>query len=137
MLKGISPLVAAVLLIAVTMAIAGALSFWASSFVRTQTIRFENTTVSSECNFNDFEVDSCSYNGTSARGTIILINIGQYSLRNISLNFIYPNGTVATAVYTTDLPVGSIVPYSFNASSGFSKIVIRTHCPNVFLDRVC
>ena len=35
MAKGISPLVATVLLIAVTMTLAGIIAFWGSSFVRT------------------------------------------------------------------------------------------------------
>ena len=38
--KAVSPLVAAVLLIAVTMTIAGMLAYWASGFVRQQTEPF-------------------------------------------------------------------------------------------------
>ena len=56
--KAVSPLVAAVLLIAVTMTIAGMLAYWASGFVRLQTETFSNQSVVSKCNFADFKVYS-------------------------------------------------------------------------------
>ncbi len=57
---GISPLVAAVLLIAVTMTIAGLLAYWATSFVRTSLPETNRT--EAECRLADFSIYFCSYN---------------------------------------------------------------------------
>jgi flagellin-like protein len=91
MRKGISPLVASVLLIAATMSIAGILAYWASSFVSKQTETFENQTVTSECNYADFKIYSCSYNSSSRRLTMILENTRDVTLKNLNVFIFYSN----------------------------------------------
>ncbi|MBI2547246.1 MAG: hypothetical protein HYW23_02255 [Candidatus Aenigmarchaeota archaeon] len=59
-MKGISPIVASVLLIAITMTIAGVLAYWSSTFV-SNTLPGENTTTA-QCRLAQFEFLLCNYN---------------------------------------------------------------------------
>lgn len=137
-LKGISPLVAAVLLIAVTMTIAGVLAYWASSFVRTQTSLFQNETIATECNFGNFIVHTCSFVSNSSQINLILSNTGTIDLRDINAFVIYPNGSVPQYTLNGSLPTKTLKPYSLTGvSGGYSKINIRTQCPNVFTEVSC
>lgn len=138
-MKGISPLVASVLLIAITMTIAGAIAYWASNFVSQQIRGFENQTVASECNFADFSIYSCSYNSTTSNITLILENIRNVELRDLAIQVIYPNGTISTIPLNETLPVApfNLKSFRFFASPDYSKIKITTHCPTVTKESLC
>ena len=138
MQKGISPLVAAVLLIAVTMTIAGVLAYWASTFVRGQTDAFENQTITTECNFGNFLIDACSYDSTSQRMTLILDNIGTVDLNNISAFVIYSDNTLNATQTGQSITSGELKSVSIDGvTPGYSTVRIRTHCPNVFEETRC
>jgi flagellin-like protein len=136
-MKGISPLVAAVLLIAVTMTIAGMLAYWASSFVRTQTEQFENQTIATECSFADFRFYSCSYNSTSYELRFILENFA-VELKNLKAYIIYPNDTITTRDLNETLPAGTMKGFSLSGiSPDFSEVIVRTHCTEVSRSTPC
>jgi flagellin-like protein len=137
--KGISPLIAAVLLIAVTMTIAGVLAFWASSFVQQGLEQSSNQTVATECNFGNFLVDACSYDAGTGRLTLILNNIATVDLKNITAYTIYPDGTLNKTNLAGDILVsGSLKSYvATGVVPGFNSISIRTHCPNVEAKTSC
>lgn len=138
MQKGISPLVAAVLLIAVTMTIAGVLAYWASTFVRGQTDTFANQTVASECNFASFVVEACSYDQANERMTFILNNVGSIDLNNVTVFTIYPDNTVNSTGTGQGLPSATLKSFSVSGvSPGFSTVSIRTHCPIAFVETTC
>lgn len=138
MYKAISPLVAAVLLIAVTMTIAGVLAYWASSFVRSQITLFENQTATSECNFGNFLVYLCSYNTNTSKINIILNNVGKIDLRDLVVYVIYQNNSISSFELNETLPSGGLKPFSLTGvSSDYSKISIKTYCPNVFAEVAC
>jgi flagellin-like protein len=88
-MKGISPLIASVILIAVTLAIAGILSTWAFQFVgRTQT----GITTSTECiNSLQFTVQPSYSNGIL---TLSYTNTKDISLENITAIYTLPSGVV-------------------------------------------
>jgi len=137
-LKGISPLIAAVLLIAVTMTIAGVLAYWASTFVQSGLQQSANQTVATECNFGNFVVNACSYNAATSKMTFILDNIGTVHLSNITVFVVYPDNTLNSTSVAGDLPSGTLRSYSVDAvAGGFSTVRIRTQCPNVDEETTC
>lgn len=136
--KAISPLVAAVLLIAVTMTIAGMLAYWASSFVRQQTETFQNQTIAGECNFADFRVYLCSYNSTTQSISLILNNVANVELRNLTAQIIYANNTIDNKPLTGSLPANILKSFSISGvSPDYSSLTIRTHCPQLSVSSAC
>lgn len=135
MAKGISPLVAAVLLIAATMSIAGILAYWASTFVKVQTSQFENQTATTLCSGGNFEIYSCRFNKTEHYVTVILRNIGSIDLPNLVGTAIYSDGSVYSQSLNGTLTTsGTSAILSFNLvniTDTVNKIIITTYCPNV------
>lgn len=133
MRKAVSPLVAAVLLIAVTMTIAAILSYWASGFVRSRTEEWEERLPAGECSFANFRIYSCSYSDTNGEFTIILENIRNVKLRNITAFVIYDNGTIQTQSVLADLdPSPAIKTYTISGvSPNYNELSIKTHCSDV------
>jgi len=131
MQKGISPIVAAVLLIAATMSIAGILAYWASNFVKTALPEVNSSQTT--CQFADFQVYSCSY----ANSTLSFV---LYNFRTIPLN-----GLTATIFDSNNLPtwnnitlnnslsVGQFIGYTVTGiPSNFTKLIVTsTQCPSL------
>ena len=93
--KGISPLIASVVLIAVTLAIAGILSTWAIQFVGG---RGTTITQQTQC-LGALEIDatppSLRYDASSGELTLIMINKKtDISLENLVAFLTYPDGSV-------------------------------------------
>lgn len=134
--KGISPLVATVLLIAATMSIAMILAFWASSFVKT-TLPSVNET-QQLCQFSDFEIFQCSYSTNSSSLLVVLHNLRQNPLGNMFLQLYFSNNTVSQ-VYnlTSSLPGSVYQSYSLaNIPSSFSKIIVGSlTCTGIVPDK--
>ena len=91
-LKGISPIVAVVLLIAITMTIAGVLAYWSSTFVSTG-LPVENSTTA-QCRVAQFEFRACRYNATSQVLAFTLNNLRTVDLSKLTASVEFPNGTV-------------------------------------------
>lgn len=91
-MKGISPLLATILLIAFTVAVSGIISLWLISFSKTTT-----TTVGTEaetqlvCSYAGISLYDVKYSNNYLSGTIE--NVGSVPLGNISLQVIYTNAT--------------------------------------------
>jgi|GEM_PF-1022321 len=136
--KGISPLVAAVLLIAVTMTVAGLLAYWASSFVTTSLPETNET--ATECRFADFSIYSCTHTNSTDTLNVILENLKNIELRNLRTFLFYKDGSVSDPINLNEsLPAGgmlksyTMIPIYEN----FTKISIRTHCPELIREKVC
>lgn len=130
MRKGISPLVAAVLLIAVTMTLAGILAYWASSFVRVRTEEWERRLPAGECSFANFKIHNCKYNSTLDKITLVLDNIEDVEL-DTTLFVIYDNGTITNQTLGT-LPERMIKSFTVSdIQTNFESITIKTNCPDV------
>ena len=136
-MKGISPLVAAVLLIAVTMTIAGMLAYWASSFVRMQTAAFENQSVTGVCNYADFRIYQCTYNSTTSKVNIILENLRSVQLTDIKLNVFYLNGSVSVVNLNESLDSGMVQAYYVTGIANFTKVLVKTQCPELSKESSC
>lgn len=131
--KGISPLIAAVLLIAFTMAIAGIMATWATSFSRERLVTAEEA---AEC-VGAIDISSLSYsNGTIS---IKIRNIGEltnltglkatveYSDKTKNKEYILENYNV-----TDPLPPASTTWFTINTgvyAKPESIEVLATNCP--------
>lgn len=136
--KGISPLVATVLLIGVTMAVAGLLAVFGQNLVSEKLSESLEEPVASECGFGSFVIDACSYDPDNQRITFILSNIGTVDLTNVTAYVKYPDNSIVSGGNSGNLKSGSLA--SFTASgvtSNYTEVVIRTHCVNVFEETTC
>lgn len=96
--KGVSPLIATVLLIAFTITIAGLIMSFFLGFLGTQqTSTTEKSTTALNCAYGKLRINSASYNGTSAALKIRVTNEDQstqdQSLRNITFSVITQDGS--------------------------------------------
>jgi flagellin-like protein len=134
--KGISPLVASVLLIAITMTVAGVLALWATGFVKERTGAFNAT--SPECDFAHFRIYSCTYNSNTSTINLILNNEGNVELKSLTAFIIYSNNSVSETPLTGTLPPNTLKSYSIpGVASDYTSLTIRTHCPQVSASGGC
>lgn len=136
--KAVSPLVAAVLLIAVTMTIAGMLAYWASGFVRQQTETFSNQSTVT-CTGANFRIYTCNYNSTNQQVKLILDNVGTVGIKNLTANVIYPDASIISVSLNGTLPSGGALK-SFTVggvTSGYSNIELKTECPALSVSTSC
>lgn len=132
-MKGISPLVATVLLIAVTMTIAGVLAVFAQNLVSTNLQNSAQQPVATPCQFSSFKVDICKYNSGTQTASFILDNIGNLELSNVTAFFEYPDNTVNAVAMTGTIGKNSVQGFTATTvAAGFSKVHISTQCPNTF-----
>jgi flagellin-like protein len=137
-MKGISPIVAAVLLIAITMTLAGGLALWATKLVGQQLPEPESEV---ECRLANFDFLSCKYNASTGNLIFTLSNRRTVELRNLTAFISYPNGSSSPGInLNSTLKTGADAVVSFtvsSVSSDFSSILIRTHCPDVEVSDKC
>jgi len=90
MRKGISPLIAVIMLIAFTMIVAGILAGWATTFVTQQREELQF------CAKAQLLIQNANYNDTTKNLTIALFNTGDVPLRGFVARLTYVNNTVAS-----------------------------------------
>jgi flagellin-like protein len=141
--KGISPLIAAVLLIVMAVAIAGVIMAWTSAYTKDTQGRLENKSADLiDCRGGLISIDSIYLkNGTStASARVVVKNVGVHveNLQITSGIFFNTSGSSfsATNVPITGFDRGDIEIVEFgNMSVGtcddFSQVVIGTNCPDV------
>jgi flagellin-like protein len=97
-IKGISPLIATVLLIAFTVAVGGLINIWLTSFTKTQTQAVgSQASTSIACSNGGLSLSSLYYCNPYLTGTIS--NIGTVSLGNISLIITFTNYSMVQKLY--------------------------------------
>lgn len=140
MRKGISPLIAAVILIAATMSIAGILSYWASSFVQGRLEESENVTSEeqTQCIGAKFRLYSTgTYTNSTDILRVILENQRSYDLLLRDLYLFYPNDEFRTVDLNDVLLEKNVLKqFNFTVTTGddFYKGQIRTNCPEVYVE---
>ena len=138
-LKGISPLIAAVLLIAFTMAIAGILAIWATTFSQT---RLQTAGECPGLTVQDISftagVNNASGNaGVNATVTARLLNQNRNTAQTgVKLSVLYVDGTNAEARSTADfaaLEVRTVTIKNLRADSNTTVPtrveIVTTNCP--------
>lgn len=142
MSKGISPLVATVLLIAIAIAIAGILSYWTTNYV-SSSLPTSNQT-QQNCMYADFTIYSCVYNSTTNSIALTLQNTRNILLSDMGAYVTYTNGSLSGIIRLNgSLGAGDIKGFDLentttNISSGFSKIIIVSlNCPDKTHESTC
>ena len=140
-MKGISPLIAAVLLIAFTVSIATIILGWFSSFTKGTTANISSQTQTAiGCSAADITVNHiyCKYNTTTHNSTcnILVTNTGTKILTSVSAMIVNNIGGFCTGNLTTEnLTVGSTKSINLEDcpvnSTTFSRAIVTTECPGV------
>ncbi|MEM5815310.1 MAG: archaellin/type IV pilin N-terminal domain-containing protein [Candidatus Aenigmatarchaeota archaeon] len=136
MVKGISPLVATVLLIAITMTLAGILAFWGSSFVKTGLPTEEETQKMRECNLalDALRIEFQFYNETSKTLSLGIYNTAPTKLNLTNATFFYSTSWDSKEINKEISPASTIYLVLENVNSGYMKYRIYTNCPGVYLE---
>ena len=145
-MKGISPLIAAVLLIAITVTIATLVSGWISTVTRTTQIAAENkTTEAVECAAAAISVDQVYMVGNRTV-RVVVRNSGQANdlvIANVSvINSTGSVFTFPTAPALTNFDRGDSYTFLVDTGTGgvtigrtcpadFSKVIVTTNCGGV------
>ena len=131
MLKGISPLVATVLLIAITMTLAGIVAFWGSTFVRgglpteNQTQQIQTCAGGSIKLFRD--------NFSSNVLTLNIYNDGSQKLSLTNITIVYSDRTDVRPI-GQDISPGELKVLSFdNVTANFTEYLLTTNCANIYI----
>jgi flagellin-like protein len=133
MSKAISPLVATVLLIAITMTLAGIVAFWGSSFVRTSLPTENQTQTLQACTGGSIKLISSSYNSTSNVFSMTIYNDGTQKLTLTNITFIYADKADAKEINAEISPAQVFVKAIDNVTNGYNSFMISTNCPNVYI----
>jgi flagellin-like protein len=145
-MKGISPLIATVLLIAFTVAVAGMVSIWITGFTKTTTTITQTQSLQRiNCTYGSIVLSDMNYCGSTAYLSGKISNNGLIDLDGITLQEIYTNGSSPTQPLclagsvvlnctVANLTVSPGFLYTFNISgisSGFNSVNIITDCAGV------
>lgn len=142
-MKGISPLIATVLLIAFTVAVAGIISVWLTGFASTTTKTVGGqANIEIICTGGQISLKNLKCVNGYLSGDIS--NAGTIALGNITLQILYTNGTQHPKLYLSlvgnsvnasttccgNLTISPAEKYRFNTSisSGYDKIRVLTNC---------
>ncbi|MBI4017337.1 MAG: hypothetical protein HY366_00115 [Candidatus Aenigmarchaeota archaeon] len=143
--KGISPLIATVLLIAFVIAAAGILSNFVLPFTRERASEVSTTgTQNIKCSFANIFVKEAKWNSTTTTLSLTIENNGRESLKNFRASVLRTNNTVTNvllAPLTAELLPGSIDTLSnathIGTCSDISSVVtFADTCPNDARDEV-
>ena len=140
-MKGISPLLAAVLLIAVTVAIATLVMGWISTVTRTTQVTVSNkTTEAVNCASAAVVIDDVYIQTSPRTATVIVRNSGQADdlqltfapLINATGNSVAP----AESLPVSDFDKGEIQTFTYtstgiNTCANFSRAIVSTSCGGV------
>lgn len=85
--KGISPVIATILLIVIALILVGILLSWGQNFIQRNTSDADNA-INRKCIGADISISNCDYNGTAQTLTFIMVNSGKVDFsadQNINL----------------------------------------------------
>ncbi|MBU5678708.1 MAG: archaellin/type IV pilin N-terminal domain-containing protein [Candidatus Aenigmatarchaeota archaeon] len=136
-MKGLSPLIASVLLIAFTVSVAMIIMTWFSSFARGTT---ENISATGEtavgCSSAGISIEHVYISGTN--GVIVVRNIGFVPL-NVTGMIVNTTGGACTTASLTTVDVGETKALSLSGCqgiqgagcTGFSRAIVSTNCAGI------
>lgn len=143
--KGLTPLIAALLLIAATVTIATVLTFWASSYLKST---FQKTSSVTGLMGADFVIYSCNYQATtptSGRINFILHNTKGIDINGLSVSVSYSDGTTKT--FSSEIQPDNSLPgegkywyKSFsidNINPSFTKVTVKSTLLPIVREALC
>jgi flagellin-like protein len=108
MRKGVSPLIAAVLLIAFTMAVAAILTAWVTTFTQEQTQTVENQSDQViECSYASLSVYDSSWDDSNDKVYVTVANTGNVDFNNVTV-IVFKNAVVEGSGYIDGLQTSGI-----------------------------
>lgn len=130
--KGLSPLIATVLLVAFTMAVAIILSNWVLDYSRTQTqILNEKGSKQIGCSAAWLAFETPVYNSTAKKFSVEVINQGNVPLGDFKMIVIYNNGSSAEYIIApANLSLSPGLPVSVSNTSIDSNAITRVRIPH-------
>ncbi|MCX6821687.1 MAG: hypothetical protein NTW30_02805 [Candidatus Aenigmarchaeota archaeon] len=137
-MKGVSPLIASVLLIAFAIAVAGLYSGWITSFTKTTTEQVqEQSEKKVTCSYGGIALDDVKYNKTTGNLTGTVENTDLISLGNIDFEIFYANATREKLDLNMTLEPGERNTFirqviDMNITNNYNKIRVITNCSNVY-----
>ncbi|MEM5879512.1 MAG: archaellin/type IV pilin N-terminal domain-containing protein [Candidatus Aenigmatarchaeota archaeon] len=149
-MKGISPLIATILLIAITVAVGGIVSTWIFGFTRTSIkTAGEQANIEIICGNGGISLSNVCYSNNYLSGYIT--NTGTISLGNITITILYTNASIQR--YYLSFVGGAVVAqtsccgnlsmlvnekYMFNVSANgnYDRIYVYTNCTAKVTDEV-
>lgn len=144
-MKGISPFIAVILLVAFTVGVAGLVNVWLSGFTQTTSNIVSNQSTSEiTCTYGGVSLKNLKYASGNISGKIE--NTGTISLDRIQLQTLFKNATsvkvalcgTASAPFncsSANLSLSAREATSFNVSIGgsnYDDIRVLTHCAPVY-----
>ena len=143
-IKGISPLIATILLIAFVIAVGGVLSGWLVSFTkeRTDEARTQGET-DIMCSYSALYISDSDWNDTTKKLSFIVENTGKEDLTNFRISVIYKNSSSKNlkVLPSTTLEPGDVAVF-YNQThvgecSDISKVFFRSEtCPTDARDSI-
>jgi hypothetical protein len=134
MKKGVSPLIAEILLIGFTVAIASIIILWSTSFTKTTTKTIgSQAETQMACTYGGIDFyGTITYNSTSQAIYGYIRNTGNIPLGNITFQIVYKNGNIDTKTLQLDALLPSAISsfYFDGISSNIDLIYVFTNCTN-------
>ncbi|MBI4017339.1 MAG: hypothetical protein HY366_00125 [Candidatus Aenigmarchaeota archaeon] len=111
--KGLSPLIATVLLIAFTITVATFIAAFSQSFVRTQTQEFgqRSQELSKSCQFANLQLTAAVYDGGAGKVSVLARNVGTENLTDFRI-----------LTFTSDVDFVERTPSNANIALGSGEI---------------
>lgn len=143
-MKAISPLIATIILIALTIVIAGILGLWAASYVTTRMQEVNKTGEGINCALVDFDVKSCRIDTSKNKIRLILFNNRPVDINGFSVSF-FDLGANGTIENVTTLQISETLKRSEYKIieidlllPNFDKLEIRSlECPEKLKEVTC
>jgi flagellin-like protein len=134
--KGISPVIATVLLILVAVAVVAVVATWSTSMVGEQTGKAETITKGGPGEAR-FHVESCSISGDTV--TIKLVNDGTKDLNNFTVFCLNSSGnTVATRTLSASMIPQQPYSGTVTCTSATTRVRVKSQeYPNLVSERDC
>jgi flagellin-like protein len=149
-MKGISPLIATILLIAITVAVGGIVGSWIFGFTRSSTKTVgQQANIEIICNQGGISLSEVCYSNNFLQGYIT--NTGKIPLGNITITILYTNASIQK--YYLSFAGGAVLAgtnccgnltmfanekYKFNISvnENYEKVYVYTNCTGRVTDEV-
>jgi flagellin-like protein len=132
-MKGVSPLISSVLLIAFAIVVAGLYSGWITSFTKTTTEEVqEQSEKKVTCSYGGIALDNVKYNNTSGNISGTVENTDLINLGNIDFEIFYINSTRQKLDLNMTLESGERNTFNSRISINYNKIRVISNCSNVY-----
>ncbi len=116
------------------MSIAGILSYWATSFVKTRLTSAENTTEETMCLAAKFRLYSGSYDDQNEELILVLENQRSVDLELNGLYLFDENNVLTTETLTGTLEGNRLKSFNLTDVNNFTKAIVKTKCPDVSVE---